>query len=183
MQNKQMIDREFLYDLYVAQGKPMHTIADELNISIGTVFNYCRKYDIPTRDQKETFTFKGRKLSKEQIARMSKIHKGKIVSEETRKRISESAKRGGVGHKKIRSDGYIKIYFPDHPKSTADGYIMEHILVMECLLGRHLYDDECVHHINKVRNDNRKENLKLMTKSEHMSLHMKERHENRRNST
>ena len=50
---------------------------------------------------------------------------------------------------------------------------MEHILVMEALLGRHLYDHECVHHINEIKSDNRKENLQLMTKSEHMSLHIK----------
>lgn len=36
-------------------------------------------------------------------------------------------------------------------------------------------EDECVHHINHKRDDNRLCNLRLMTKSEHMSMHMKER--------
>lgn len=90
--------------------------------------------------------------------------------------MSESTKQGGIGHKK-RSDGYIAIYFPDHPKSTADGYIMEHDLVMECLIGRHLNPEEVVHHINFKRDDNRKENLKLMTFKEHAAFHMKRRHE------
>lgn len=67
--------------------------------------------------------------------------------------------------------------FPDHPKSNKDGYIMEHDLVMECIIGRHLKDDEVVHHKNKIRNDNRKENLELMTFKEHAALHMKERNE------
>ena len=57
---------------------------------------------------------------------------------------------------------------------------MKHILVVEKAIGRHLNDNECVHHINHVRDDNRIENLRLMTVSEHMSMHMKERHENRR---
>ena len=91
--------------------------------------------------------------------------------------MSESAKNGGIGHKKKRCDGYIAVYFPDHPNSTKDGYIMEHDLVMECLIGRHLKSDEVVHHINRVRDDNRKENLQLMTIKEHASFHMKERYE------
>lgn len=89
--------------------------------------------------------------------------------------MSESDKVGGIGHKKKRKDGYVYIYFPDHPKSTKDGYIMEHDLIMECLIGRHLKNNEVVHHKNKVRDDNRKENLQLMTKSEHASFHSKER--------
>lgn len=169
------VDMETLYELYVVHQKPMHIIANELGIAIGTVFNYLKKYEIETRNQKETFTMKGRKLPKEQCERISKMHKGKVLSEETRKKISDANKKGGIGHKKKRDDGYISIYFPDHPKSTKDGYIMEHILVMECLIGRHLKDDEVVHHKNGIRHDNRKENLQLMTFDEHLRLHIKER--------
>lgn len=89
--------------------------------------------------------------------------------------MSIAKKDGGIGHKKRRSDGYICIYFPDHPKSTKDGYIMEHDLIMECLIGRRLKDGEIVHHKNKIRDDNRKENLQLMTFSEHARMHMIER--------
>ena len=167
---------DILRKKYLDEQKPMHTIADELGVSITTVFNYMKSYGIPSRSKEETFTMKGRKLSKEQCDRISKMHKGKIVSAETRAKMSQSAKDGGIGHKKKRADGYIAVYFPDHPKSSNTGYIMEHVLVMEALLGRHLNEDECVHHINEKKDDNRKENLKLMTKSEHMSLHMKERH-------
>ena len=47
---------------------------------------------------------------------------------------------------------------------------------MERNIGRYLSEDEVVHHINNTRDDNRIENLKLMTKHEHMSMHMIERH-------
>lgn len=57
---------------------------------------------------------------------------------------------------------------------------MEHILVAESVLGRWIAEDEIVHHINHKRDDNRKDNLKVMTKHEHMSMHMKERWSSKR---
>lgn len=172
------VDKGRLYELYIIQKMPMHAIAKEMGISVGSVFNYIKKYYIPTRAIGDANI--GRKLSPEHCKIISKTHKGKIVSPETRKKMSEADKRGGVGHKKKRPDGYVKIYFPDHPSCSKDGYIMEHILVMEALIGRHLKDNECVHHVNEIKDDNRKENLKLMTKSEHMSYHSAKRHEKRR---
>ena len=102
--------------------------------------------------------------------------------EEQKRKIADGHKKGGIGHKKKRSDGYISVYFPDHPRSSNDGYIMEHDLVMECLIGRHLKNDEVVHHKNRKKDDNRKENLQLMTKSEHTTFHLNERYKNRRKS-
>lgn len=155
----------------------MHEIAQKLNVSIGSVYNYCKIYGIDTRNKKETFNFKGHTQSERVKEIISKAHKGKILSEETKTKISKAHIKGGIMSKKKRCDGYIAIYFPDHPKSTKDGYIMEHILVMECLLGRHLNEDEVVHHQNGIKDDNRKENLQLMTKSEHMTYHAKKRWE------
>jgi HNH endonuclease len=57
--------------------------------------------------------------------------------------------------------GYVMLYAPDHPRARSNPYVFEHILVMESLLGRHLYPDENVHHRNGVKGDNRPENLEL----------------------
>lgn len=173
--NKSIPDERDLRSYYLL-GLSMHDIAKELKMSVGKVHKYFKIYKIEPR----------KSLTNDAIERIKNANKnnsyakGKKRTEEQRKRISDAKLKKGVGHKKIRKDGYIAIYFPDHPKSNKDGYIMEHILVMECYIGRWLKDNEIVHHINKKRNDNRIENLKLMTKSEHMSMHAKERHEQRR---
>ena len=113
------------------------------------------------------------------ITALGKLKKGTKLSDETKTKLSIAKFKGGIGHKKKRCDGYIAVYFPEHPKSNKQGYIMEHDLVMECAIGRHLKDDEVVHHINHKRDDNRLSNLQLMTFKEHAALHMKERHTRR----
>lgn len=51
-----------------------------------------------------------------------------------------------------------------HPRARTSRYVFEHILVVEEILGRHLFADETVHHRNGVRDDNRPKNLELWIK-------------------
>ena len=69
-----------------------------------------------------------------------------------------------------RVDGYIYKIVDSHP-AAYNNYVLEHRLVMEEHLGRYLEKDEIVHHKNGIRDDNRIENLELMTQSEHMKYH------------
>jgi len=64
-------------------------------------------------------------------------------------------------------EGYVLIKKPDWPTIRSDGYILEHRWVMEKKLGRSLKKNEIVHHKNGVRNDNREENLEVMSTKGH----------------
>lgn len=131
----------------------------------------------PTEKQIEAWKENGHRLGTSEASHMARKKIGK-ANRGRRKR--EDYEFGG--HEKKRSDGYVKVYAPNHPNATKDGYVMKHTLVMEREIGRYLNSNEVVHHINHVRDDNRIENLRLMTVHDHMSMHMKERYEARRGS-
>lgn len=75
------------------------------------------------------------------------------------------------GYRRRTSRGYITRFVPDHPSANKDGLVMEHRLVMEEHLGFVLPKGFAVHHINGIKDDNRIENLAVMTNSAHSIYH------------
>lgn len=70
--------------------------------------------------------------------------------------------------------GYRYIKMPSHPSCDNNSYMAEHRLVMEKKLNRYLDSNEIVHHKNHNKQDNRIENLEVMTQSQHILKHKKE---------
>ena len=136
----------------------------------GCHFNKKRKKETTDEERiHKSLALKGRKMSPEQI---------RLISESRRCTFNGL---NGYGHTKPHNRGYVRAYVPCHPHASKDGYVMLHTILVERLIGRYLNDDEVVHHINHDRSDNRIENLQLMKKFDHCSMHMKERHAKRRN--
>ncbi len=88
-----------------------------------------------------------------------------------RKRGPRSPKHHGSwkGGRHIDKTGYVLIRQPTHPHANSGGYVREHRLVMEQMIGRLLDPAEVVHHKNGQKQDNRPENLELFSKnSDHL---------------
>jgi len=89
-------------------------------------------------------------------------NKGKNMSEEHKEKDRQAHFKN---KSMIDTRGYKLIYIGPHK------YRAEHRLVIEKEIGRKLHTWEIIHHVNEIRTDNRIENLKILTISEHMKLH------------
>ena len=75
--------------------------------------------------------------------------------------------------------GYVYEFAPDHHLSNRWGWVAQHRMIGEDILGRPLCQSkdpkrrECVHHIDEDRTNNAIKNLQIMTFSTHRALHTK----------
>lgn len=122
----------------------------------------------------------GIKLTLQHRLSLSKAHLGIKPSKkciEILKSQTGEKHPGWKGGRKKLVNGYISISSYNHPNADCDGRILEHRLVMEKHIGRLLRPEEVVHHKNRIKSDNRIENLVLLpSNSAHRKLHALERH-------
>lgn len=117
------------------------------------------------------------------ISRLTGLHRNtvhRIVSKHDLNKRSRGGVMGvGVGSenpnykggRSIMPNGYVRVLAPyEHPHKHANGYILEHRLVMESKIGRFLLPSEIVDHIDGLRLHNDPDNLRLFSSNaEHLT--------------
>jgi len=92
-----------------------------------------------------------------------------------------------IGEDRVNQYGYNMKYLPNHPLADRNGRYREHRYIVEQDLTRDeiyfkyidntrvLKEEFDIHHINENRLDNRPNNLEILTRSEHVSMHNKQK--------
>ena len=170
MLNRCEYGTEYLIDQYVNKRLSLTEISKQTGIPVSSVRNKLVKR-ITLRGYKEAI---GISYEKGLYNNMKRGHK---MTEDTKRKQSQSAIRRWDGKRKgvsMKSSGYLQVTIG---KNKNRGY---HVIIMEQHIGRKIEKNEVVHHINGIRSDNRIENLLLMSRSAHSSLHAKENQRNGR---
>jgi hypothetical protein len=130
--DKNYFDKEWLLIQYSEKHLSVSDIADECGVGFTTISRWLERFEI--REKRP----------------YSAARKG------------DKAPFWRGGKYKDNHSGYIYIYNPSHPFTKNGRYVLEHRLVMEKFIGRYLRANEIIHHRNKIKDDNRIENLEII---------------------
>lgn len=144
------IDRDEVVRMYAEKMLSTVQIANAVGLTPGAVRSILVRRNVKMRDGKESHR-----------VRFPQGRNGNIAAN-----WKGGTRRGGS------SGCYIMVHSPHHPFCDGDGYVMQHRLVMEQAINRHLTPEEVVHHMNGIKDDNRLENLELLpSKAAHVRRH------------
>ena len=155
------VTKEQIEALYIRDGKSSIETASILGCGKSSILRMMKRLGIERRTVSQALT-------------------GKILPPEVCKKVSDRAKerQQGANHscwkggRLVVTRGYILIWKKGHPAASRKGYVMEHRLIMEEIVGRYLTDEEEVHHKNFIHGDNAPDNLQLFPNhAEHMKAH------------
>jgi hypothetical protein len=192
-------DKSWLEARYVTEGLSLEAIADQVGCQPSWILNAMDRHGIPRRPSwnpgpdedrrgkipeledrdwlREQFVTRKRKsreiaedLGVAHVTVQSALRRRGII----RFKPLESAVVGRWGLvRRVRKGDYILCIVPQHPAARPGrGYVAEHRLIAEAVLGRFLSPQEEVHHVNEKKGDNRPSNLIVFpNKKEHKSFH------------
>lgn len=129
-------NKDWLYKMYFVESFTVSEIAQDCEVSITTISRWAEKFDI-----REIRQYSG-----------------------DRKGPNNPYWKGGKY--KDNQTGYVYVYLPEHPHANKKGYLPEHRVIMENFLGRDLKTNETIRHKNKIKDDNRLNNLELVVSGE-----------------
>jgi transposase len=171
-------------------GTPATAIAPLYNVSAVTVIAFLRKHGQPIRTRTENNHLRA-PLNERELRRLSnlgtlsqreiadKLGVSLPTVERALRRLGLRSKRGrGSPNEKnhfwrggVTCDacGYVLRKAHDHPFCDNRGYVREHRLVMESVLGRYLMPTEVVHHKDGDKANNAPKNLRVFqSNAEHL---------------
>jgi len=165
-----VLNKKFLYQKYWVEKLSLRKIGKICKCDCQIVFYWMKKFNINRRTNSQS--------------KIGKLHFffGKHHTEKTKRKMrkSQKGKHDAENHPNWKggrfknTDGYVLVKKSNHPFANNHGYVYEHRLVMEKMLGRYLRQQEIPHHMNGIRDDNRPENLMLFESFiKHLAFHKK----------
>ena len=150
------------YDLYLS-GLSVIEVSDKLKVSASILrARFKERGILRNRTEAVKLAFKrGRVPSR-------KGQKRTAFSQEWKNNMSKSALERGIKYakgKSLKPSGYYEVTRGENKGRSL------HVVIMEGKIGRKLFSNECVHHIDECKTNNSVDNLQLMTKKEHARHH------------
>ena len=164
--NKYALGEDLLRRLYVDDLKSIPIISKEISVPQSTVRYWLKEFGL-LRDRADAVRIAAKQ------GRIGQHLKGikRVFTKEWKENISSARRRLFANSAKgitKKQNGYI-----EHTTGENKGRLV-HITIMEKAIGRRLSPGEVVHHVDHKRSNNELENLVLMSRSDHASMHAQE---------